>query len=151
MLSIRVLRLVEFTDLHGKVPGHKLAAMRAINNQSRVVARTRLHWPQSSKTSTDGQTSKAHFCDRSIDDAFLAKLVQQAFGNLHKSPVNMKPSRIVITYLVGTVVARDLLAHHKDSLVPKHLLLHCRVQGFTNCHLSEELCQLTCKFQYKLI
>ena len=39
-------------------------------------------------------------------------------------------------YLVGTVVAGDLLAHDEDGLVAEHLLLHGGVEGLADGHLQ---------------
>ncbi len=43
-----------------------------------------VHRSQASESGTDSETSKAHFCNWSVDDALLAELVQQAFGDLRK-------------------------------------------------------------------
>jgi len=43
-----------------------------------------LHWPETGKGSADCKSSKSHFCDRSIYDPFLAKLVHEAFCDLHE-------------------------------------------------------------------
>lgn len=43
-----------------------------------------LHWSETSKGSADCDTSESHFCNRCIYDAFLAKLVHEAFCHLHE-------------------------------------------------------------------
>ena len=43
-----------------------------------------IHRPQASETGTNSDTSKAHFCDWSVDDALLSKLVQQPFRYLRE-------------------------------------------------------------------
>ena len=41
-----------------------------------------IHRSESSEGSTNGDTSKAHFSNRRVDDSLLAKLVQQTLGDL---------------------------------------------------------------------
>jgi hypothetical protein len=40
------------------------------------------HWSETSKGSADCKASKTHFCDRSIDNTFLAELVHEIFCDL---------------------------------------------------------------------
>lgn len=87
-----------------------------------------IHWSQASESGTDSETSKAHFCDWSVDDALLAELVQQAFRNLRQ---NWSHTYIRVTVfrtdLVGTVIAGDFLAQNEDRFVTEHFFLHSRV------------------------
>jgi hypothetical protein len=47
-------------------------------------------------------------------------------------PTCRKQRQVRRTHLVGTVVARDLLAHDQDLVVADHLLLHSLVERVTD-------------------
>jgi hypothetical protein len=79
----------EQTDLHCKVECHEFATAW-MSNISREGRMTDSHWSETSKSSADCEASKAHFRDRSIDDTFLAKLIHEAFCNLHEQGVSVE-------------------------------------------------------------
>ena len=76
--------------LHGEVEGHEL--------DDRL---------QPVEGGADAETGEAVLGDRSVDDAAVAELLQQALG-----------------HLVGALVFRDFLAHDEDLVVTAHLFGH---------------------------
>ena len=58
-----------------------------MSNISRVAGKAflaDLHWPETSKGRAYCKTSESHFCDRSIYDPFLGKLIHEAFCDLYQ-------------------------------------------------------------------
>lgn len=99
-LGTRVDDLVN--GLHGEVPGHELT-----------------DGLETSEGSTDTDTGETHLGDGGVDDSSLAKLVEQALGDL-----------------VGSVVLADFLAHDEDVVVSVHLLSECGVESISDGHLG---------------
>lgn len=98
-----------------------------------------IHRSQASETCTNSETGKAHFCNWGVDDALLAKLVQQSFCHLreyNQLHTNIRVT-VFLTDLVSAIIAGDFLTHNEDLFVAKHFLLHSRVECLTNRHLKK--------------
>lgn len=98
-----IVNLIWFTHVHAEIYNGSYLANGA----------------QSSQASTDSHSSKAHFCDGSVDDAPRSVLLVQSSGDL-----------------VCTVVLCDFLSHQQYPLISLELLVQGSVESITNSDLS---------------
>ena len=109
-----------------------------MSNIGRVCGGINLHRSETSKGSTDCETSESHFCDGCVYNPFLSKLVHEAFGDLHGHGGSVESFAWVERVeadLVSTVVPGNLFTKDKYVFVAEHFLLHRLVQRLSDSHL----------------
>ena len=76
-------------------------------------------WPQAGVRGASADPREPRLGNGGVHHALGAELLQQPLCDL-----------------VGALVLRDLLTHHKDVFVPLHLLAHRPVERVTHSHLQ---------------
>lgn len=93
--------------LHGEIEGHELT-----------------NGPEAVHGGSNGDSSKAHFCDWSIDDSLVSILFPQPSGNLicrkleHSDNfASWNHAKESQNYFIGTIILGHFFTHDKNSFV----------------------------------